>query len=74
MILLFFGFVLVIAFAPGLLSMTVGGAPVINLYLLLSNLLIIMVCVLMYVFVGIKARDTHEDIRELIAEIRREGQ
>jgi len=73
-IFLFFGFVLVIAFAPGLLSMGLGGERVINLYLLLSNILIIMVCVLMYFFVSLKARDTHDDIRDLIAELKRDEQ
>jgi uncharacterized membrane protein (DUF485 family) len=69
-IVLFFGFILVIAFSPGLLSPTVDREGVINLYLLVSVALIILVCVLMNLFVALKLRDTHEDIHELIDEIR----
>lgn len=71
-IVLFFGFILVIAFYPGLLSFTVDAKGVINLYLLVSVALIILVCVLMNLFIALKLRDRHEDIHELIAQIRKE--
>lgn len=67
--ILFFGFILIIAFAPGVFSATVDAHGVINLYLLVSVGLILLVCVLMNLFVVLKQRDRHEDIHRLIAEI-----
>ncbi|MEX2524021.1 MAG: DUF485 domain-containing protein [Gammaproteobacteria bacterium] len=73
-IFLFFGFVLVIAFAPGLLAVEFGEDGVIKLYLILSVLLIILICVLMNLFVTLKARDNHDDIHELIGILREENE
>lgn len=72
-IFLFFGFVLVIAFAPGILAVNLGADGVINLYLVLSVLLIILICVLMNLFIALKARDKHDDIHELIRILRAEN-
>jgi len=72
-IFLFFGFVLVIAFAPGILAIEFGANGVINLYLILSVLLIILICVLMNLFIALKVRDNHDDIHELIEILRGEN-
>ena len=68
--LLFFGLVLVIGFAPSLLSPKLPGG-VITVYIVVSAFLLIIVCALMNLFVAIKLRDSHEDIRELIKSGRR---
>lgn len=73
-IILFFGFILVIAFAPRVLSLGLAAGGVINLYLALSVALILLICVLMNLFIAIKARDKHEDIHDLIRIIREEDQ
>lgn len=73
-IFLFFGFVLVIAFAPGVLAVEFGTDGVIKLYLILSVLLIILICVLMNLFITLKARDNHDDIHELIEILREENE
>lgn len=70
-IVLFFGFVLIIAFAPGLLSLKLTDA--ISLYVFISVALIILVCILMNSFVAIKIIDKHKDIYELIIELRRDN-
>jgi uncharacterized membrane protein (DUF485 family) len=71
-IVLFFGYILVIAFTPGAFSVGLAAGGVINLYLLVSVGLIILICILMNVFIALKARDSHEDIHELVRQFKKE--
>lgn len=73
-IILFFGFVGMIGFAPDILSIKLTQDGVLNLYLVLSAALIILVCILMNIFVSLKLKDDHEDIHELIREYGEEHQ
>lgn len=71
-IVLFFGYILMIAFAPGALSVGLAADGVINLYLVVSVGLIVLVCVLMNLFIALKARDRHEDIHDLVRRLKEE--